>query len=107
MYCREWKCICPRNTEKEFLDYLKITGIKDTQSIIGCLGYQILRREINNEIEITFMTFWINFDVIKEYAGKDLYKAILYPEDYKFKIIPEVNVNIYEIIKFNLTVDNR
>ena len=98
MYHREWKCLCPRDTANGFIDYLSVTGIKDTQSINGCTGYNVLRRELNGEIEITFVSFWLELEMMKEYAGNNLYKAVLYPEDEKYRIKPDTEVRVYEVI---------
>jgi len=101
MYIREWKCNCPKATEGGFIDYLQITGIKDTQEIDACSGYKILRRPVNFEVEITFFTYWDSLDSMKEYAGDNLYKAVLYPEDDKYQIKPDLEVKVYEIIVSN------
>jgi hypothetical protein len=98
MHHREWKCRCPRETANGFIEYLSETGIKDTQSIKGCTGYQVLKREVGSEIEITFVSFWLELDMMKEYAGDNLYKAVLYPEDDKYRIIPDTEVKVYEVI---------
>jgi quinol monooxygenase YgiN len=98
MHYREWKCRCPKSTADGFVEYLAETGIKDTQSIEGCTGYQVLRREVGNDIEITFVSFWKKFELMKEYAGDNLYKAVLYPDDDKYKIIPDTEVKVYEVI---------
>ncbi len=98
MLVREWKCICPAETEIQFTAYLNKTGVNDTQSIDGCCGYKILRREVDKEIEITLLTFWESFEQMKEYSGDNLYKAVLYPEDHVYKITPKTYVKIYEIV---------
>ncbi len=98
MLIREWKCTCPTDTVQEFISYLNETGVKDTQSIDGCHGYKIMQRKLSLEVEITFMTFWETFEQMKVYAGENLYKAVLYPEDYLYKITPETEVKIFEIV---------
>jgi len=99
MYSREWKCTCPKETEKGFLLYLQETGIKDTQAIDGCVGYQIQRREICEEVEVTFITLWETLSSMEKYAGENLYKAVLYPEDDKYRITSDTKVKVYEIIE--------
>ncbi len=103
MFVREWKCICPHETIPEFIGYLNETGVKDTQSIDGCCGYKILRRNLSQDVEITFITFWKTFEQMKIYAGENIYKAVLYPEDHLYKITPETNVKIFEIVAEKLT----
>ena len=97
MYLREWKCLCPKSNLDGFISYLRQTGVKDTQTIGGCLNYQILKRPFENQIEVTFMTYWESFKSMKEYTGDNLHKAVLYPEDEKYQITPDVEVKIYEV----------
>ncbi len=99
MYTREWKCICPKETEKGFLEYLQKTGVQDTQIIDGCGGYQILRRDIDEGIEVTFITTWESLHSMKKYAGDNLYKAVLYPEDEQYRIKSDTVVKVYEILE--------
>lgn len=98
MLIREWKCKCPADTVTDFINYLEETGVKDTQSIDGCCGYKIMRREVPPDIEITFMSFWETFEHMKVYAGDDLYQAVLYPEDKLYRITSETEVKIDEIV---------
>lgn len=99
MYHREWKCTCPKETEKSFIQYLDETGVKDTQAIESCVGYQVLRRNLKDGIEITFISFWETLESMKEYAGANLYKAVLYPDDDKYCIKSDPEVKVYEVLK--------
>jgi quinol monooxygenase YgiN len=98
MFHREWKCTCPKAFEQGFITYLGETGVKDTQMIEGCVGYHILRRALGQEVEITFVSLWKSLDHMKAYAGDDLYKAVLYPEDEKYHIHAETEVKVYEVL---------
>jgi len=98
MYHREWKCVCPKETACGFIEYLSKTGIKDTQVINGCTGYHVLRRELEDEVEITFVSFWLEIEMMKQYAGDNLYKAVLYPEDEKYRIKPDTEVRVYQLV---------
>ena len=98
MYIREWKCVCPEKHEQGFIAYLQETGIGDTQSIDACTGYRVLRGAVEHGIEITFMTSWISLEAMKQYSGDNLYKAVLYPDDDKYEIEPELDVKVYEVI---------
>lgn len=51
-------------------------GIQDRQ-IRGFKGIQLLRREVNDEVEfVTIMTFE-SLDAIREFAGEDYEKAVV------------------------------
>ena len=97
MWIREWKCLCPQDKLNGFLKYLDITGVEDTQSIKGCCGYSVFTRRTDRMVEVTLHTYWENKDLMKAYAGDNMYKAVLYPEDELYEIIPDKEVAIFEI----------
>jgi len=101
MYVREWKCICPLETREGFIDYLHQTGVKDTQEIDQCQGFQILQRELEQQVEITLLTYWHSFSAMKLYAGDNLYKAVLYPQDDRYRIESDLEVKIYQQVATN------
>ncbi|WP_421900810.1 antibiotic biosynthesis monooxygenase [Maridesulfovibrio sp.] len=98
MWIREWKCTCPEDTAEVFLDYLNETGVKDTQSLDGCCGHKIFIRSLGDESEITLHTYWQTKEQMKSYAGENMYRAVLYPEDVKYRINPDHEVKVYEVI---------
>ena len=97
MWIREWKCRCPIDTADDFIHYLDQTGVSDTQSIEGCTGHKVMCRSLNGEMEIMLNTYWQSLDAMKAYAGDDIYKAVLYPDDYKYRIEPDTKVRVYEV----------
>ncbi|WP_432735319.1 antibiotic biosynthesis monooxygenase [Maridesulfovibrio sp. FT414] len=104
MWIREWKCLCPEDKLNAFLEYLNKTGVDDTQSLDGCSGYSVMTRETevmtrdtDTMIEITLHTYWRSKEQIKNYAGENMHKAVLYPEDELYEIIPDETVKIYRV----------
>jgi hypothetical protein len=98
MVVREWKCTCPPDTLDGFIGYLIETGVKDTQTIDGCCGYRIMKRTLPHAVEITLLTFWKTVEQMKAYAGEAIDKAVLYPEDHLYGIVPETDVKLYDIV---------
>jgi hypothetical protein len=101
MYAREWKCKVPIGNHDGFIAYLYETGVKETLVTPGCMGSQILLREVNGKAEITLITYWNTLSSIEAFAGKDIDKAKLYPEDYQYLLEPELAVQHYEVIRHN------
>ena len=97
MIAREWKCCCPKRHAQGFLDYLDQTGVKDTSATPGCLGGQVMTRELGGWVEIVLVTYWIDYESIKSYAGEDIHVARLYPEDAKYELEPDRHVTHYEV----------
>ena len=99
MIAREWKCRVPEVHGEGFRDYLYETGIKDSSSTPGFLGAQIFRRSLRGKIELTLITYWQDLDAIRTFAGQDISRARLYPEDEAYQLEPDLSVQHYEVIE--------
>lgn len=95
MIAREWRCICPKEKIREFIPYLHSTGVKDSAAIPGFSGAEIMYRETNNCFEVVLVTFWNSIESIRKFAGEDIEKAVLYPDDYKYGITSDLMVKHY------------
>lgn len=99
MYAREWKCRVPYQHKEGFLEYLKKTGLSDTKATPGCIGGQILERYLIDAVELTLVTHWDTLESIKAYAGSNITKARLYPEDEQYQFDPDKQVTHYEVME--------
>lgn len=99
MIAREWKCRVPEAHEEGFTAYLHETGVRDSSATPGFLGAQIFRRLLSGKIELILITYWDSLDSIKAFAGKDISRARLYPEDEAYQLEPDVVVQHYEVIE--------
>lgn len=102
MIAREWKCRCPRRHREGFLAYLDQTGVKDTRAMPGFQEAQILQRELDDQVEITFVTYWDSLESIKSFAGEDIETARLYPEDSEYELDPDTRVIHYEVVRLTI-----
>ncbi|WP_070966870.1 antibiotic biosynthesis monooxygenase family protein [Vibrio sonorensis] len=99
MIAREWKATCPKKHEEGFIAYLYETGIKDSSAVEGFRGAQIFKRDKENEIEITLITYWQDLECIKAFSGEDIGVARLYPEDEKYQLKPDLHVLHYKVLE--------
>lgn len=99
MYAREWKCKVPLDKKAGFIDYLYETGVRETSELPGFQGVQIFQREADGKAEITLITYWDALSSIEAFAGDDIGKAKLYPEDAKYDLEPELIVRHYEVLE--------
>jgi len=99
MFAREWKAKCPQSKKEEFIAYLHETGVKETSSTPGFKGAQIFSRDYEDKTEITLISYWESLESIESFAGKNISKAKLYPEDYKYELEPDTAVQHYEVIE--------
>ena len=99
MFAREWKARCPEEEKDRFIEYLYQTGVKDTSSTSGFKGAQIFTRSLNERVEITLLTYWDSLESVKLFAGENISKAKLYPDDLKYELEPDNHVRHYEVIE--------
>ncbi len=99
MIAREWKARCPQAHRAGFIKYLYQTGIKDASSTSGFKGAQIFTRELDDNFEVTLITYWESLDSIKAFAGDDINVARLYPEDYQYELEPDDFVIHYQVVE--------
>jgi len=99
MFAREWKARCPMHQKEGFIEYLHRTGVKDTSATAGFRGAQIFARDLDEQIEVTLISYWDSLDSINAFAGDDIGVARLYPDDYKFELDPDDFVTHYEVVE--------
>ena len=98
MIAREWRCRCPSRHKEGFLEHLDATGVRECQALSGFWGYQILERTLGPEVEITLVTYWRAAADITAFAGEDISKAKLYPDDEAYEIVPDREVRHYVVL---------
>jgi len=76
----------------EYLEFIKITGVKDYKSITGNLSVEIWRRKEKDICHFWTVTKWDSYESIKQFAGEDYEKAKYYPDDKKYLLEFEENV---------------
>lgn len=98
MIAREWKARVPKSKKEGFLEYLNKTGVKETSATPGFKGAQVFVRDIEEQSEVTLITYWENLEVIESFAGKNINRAKLYPEDDEYALDPDNHVSHYEVV---------
>ena len=99
MFAREWKSRCPVHQRESFIEYLYKTGVKDSSATLGFKGAQIFTRDLDDQVEVTLISYWDSLDSIKAFSGDDIGVARLYPDDYKFELEPDNFVTHYEVVE--------
>lgn len=99
MIAREWKTRCPKNQKARFIKYLYQTGIKDASSTLGFKGAQIFTRDLDDNVEVTLISYWKSRDSIKAFAGEDITVARLYPQDYQYELEADDFVIHYQVVE--------
>ena len=97
MIARVWHGKTDKASFDSYTEFLKQVAIADYQKTEGYQGLTFLRRLEGKEAHFTLITYWKNFDVIKNFAGNDIEKAKYYPEDDDFLLEFEEKVQHYEV----------
>ena len=84
----------------EYLQFLIDTGVADYKSVDGNLSVEVWRRVEGGVCHFYTVTKWSSYEAIKRFAGEDYEKAKYYPDDSKYLLEFEPNVEHYETFEF-------
>jgi heme-degrading monooxygenase HmoA len=98
MIARVWQGVTPEKKSDRYLEYLKRTGVKDCTATAGNRGVYVLRRNSEGRGEFLFISLWESYEAIRAFAGKDVDRAVYYPEDREFLLEMEPKVRHYEVV---------
>lgn len=89
MIVRSWHGIVPIKKARGFQDYLIKSGLAEVKAVPGNLGAYI-HRQSQDEYEHFFMvSYWIDMEAIKAFAGDNPNIAVTYPEDDKYDLVSD------------------
>jgi heme-degrading monooxygenase HmoA len=94
---RVWYGRTPSSKGEEYVEYIKKTGVKGLTETEGNRGVLVFKRVNEDIAEITVISFWDSLDAIQRFAGKDINKAVYYPEDAKYLLEMPPNLEHYEV----------
>jgi len=97
MIARIWHGRTDKSNFEKYSIFLKEIAIPDYKKTPGFKGLVFLRNIKESEAHFNLITYWENFDVIKNFAGQDFEKAKYYPEDNNFLLEFEEKVEHYEV----------
>jgi heme-degrading monooxygenase HmoA len=81
-----------------YREFLNTRAIPDYQSVPGNVSVHILERSEGAITHFITLTFWMDIDSIKAFAGEDVEVAKYYPEDKDFLLEFEPHVIHYEVV---------
>ncbi len=97
MIARIWHGRTRLEDYEAYSEFLKERAIPDYRETEGFIRLVFLRNITGNEAHFLLITFWVNTEVIKNFAGEDYEKAKYYPEDREFLLEFEEKVKHYEV----------
>lgn len=97
MIARIWKGRTKLEDLEEYESFMKERAIPDYSKTDGFVKLTFLKRTDDQYAYFDLITFWKDFQVIKNFAGAQFTKAKYYPEDQKYLIDFPEEVIHYEV----------
>ena len=98
MIARSWWGATRAEDADAYLEYLERTGFSEYRKTPGNRSVLGLRRIINDRAEFLLISLWDSEEAIRAFAGKNIEKAVFYPEDERFLIERDNHVSHYEVV---------
>ena len=105
MIVRMWKA---RSTPKQaaaYIEHASKTVFPKVRSIQGHRGDYLLRRELEDGVELVVLTFWDSLEAIRKFAGSEPDKAVVDPEARAVLTSFDEYVTHFEVVE-EMTVPN-
>ena len=98
MVARMWRGWTRPEDADAYLEYIDSTGMAAYKETAGNRGAWILRRpDGDDRVEFVTLSFWDSLEAIRGFAGDDIERAVLYPEDERYLLASEDTVVHYEV----------
>lgn len=97
MIARIWRGAVRARDAEAYARYVEETGIEGYRKTPGNRGAWALSRIEGDRAEIVTLSFWESREAIEGFAGRDIERAVFYPEDDRFLIERDLTVRHYEV----------
>ena len=97
MIARLWTAKTSAAYAPAYADHFQQQVLAALHNIEGYVGAKLLEREIADGIELVVMTFWQSLDVIKQFTGPELERAVGSPEIIPLLLEYDQSIKYYEI----------
>jgi len=98
MIVRMWHGRVPTEKAEAYRSFVNARAIPDYRSVPGNLSVHVLQRPEGTVTHFITLTFWVDLEAIKGFAGEDVEKAKYYPEDSDFLLEFEPRVVHYAVV---------
>ncbi len=98
MIARIWRGATRAEDAEAYVRYLQETGFRAFRETPGNLGALGLRRIVDGKAEFVVVSFWESEDVVRNFAGDDIGRAVFYDEDDRFLLERDAHVSHFEVV---------
>jgi len=89
----------PAEKTEAYYQFLQESGLTDYKKTTGNKGVFLLKKEEGEITHFYTLTFWEDWNAIRQFAGADPEKARYYPEDKDFLLEFEPTVSHFEVLE--------
>jgi heme-degrading monooxygenase HmoA len=97
MIARQWRGATRMADRAAYLEYLEATGLKEYRATPGNRGTLVLTREVRGLAEFLLLSYWDSMESVGGFAGPEPGKAVFYPEDDRFLVERDLEVQHFEV----------
>jgi heme-degrading monooxygenase HmoA len=80
MIARLWRCTATPDNAPRYIAHFQHAVLPELRQLEGFQRGYVFRRNLDNTVEITVMTFWASMDAIRRFAGDNVETAVVAPE---------------------------
>lgn len=77
MIGREWSCRCSHDDADTYEHLLLTRILPDLDSVAGCRGAYVLRRDVDDAVEFVVLHLFDSLDSVRGFAGEDFETAVV------------------------------
>ena len=98
MIARTWRGATKAEDAEAYLRYLHETGLRAFRDTPGNAGAFALRRIEDGRAVFLIVSLWESEDAVRRFAGRDVDRAVFYPEDERFLVERDEHVTHFEVV---------
>jgi heme-degrading monooxygenase HmoA len=98
MIARTWRGATRAADAETYVAYLHATGLKAYRDTPGNRGAFCFRRIVGDRAEFVTLSLWDSEAAVQSFAGKDIGRAVYYPEDDRFLVERGPHVDHFEVV---------
>jgi heme-degrading monooxygenase HmoA len=98
MIARTWRGATRAEDAEAYLRYLRETGFRSFRETPGNLGALGFRRIAADRAQFVVISFWESEDAVRRFAGDDVGRAVFFPEDERFLVERDDDVEHFEVV---------
>jgi heme-degrading monooxygenase HmoA len=98
MIIRQWRGVARRECEAVYKSHFNDEVLPKLRQLGGFRGATILRREMNEGVEVTVLTRWESMDAIRAFAGENADVAVVAPSAQRLFVSFDKSVTHHEVV---------